>query len=89
LNVYISNPNFGRITSLHFYCWKNGLKTGMYYLRSRPAADAIQFTVDVEKLFNSTGFNTKSASAFANAELLVSETTVEEDGLEMCISCSG
>ncbi len=33
---------------MHFYAWKNGLKTGMYYLRTRPAADAIKFTLDVE-----------------------------------------
>ena len=40
---------------MHFYGWKNGLKTGMYYLRSRPAADAIQFTVDVEALLKDCG----------------------------------
>ena len=34
------------MTSMHFYAWKKGLKTGMYYLRSRPAAEAIKFTVD-------------------------------------------
>lgn len=35
---------------MHFYGWKNGLKTGMYYLRSKPAADAIKFTLDIEAL---------------------------------------
>lgn len=45
-NVHMSNPNFGKLTSLHFYAWKKGLKTGMYYLRIRAAADAIKFTVD-------------------------------------------
>ena len=43
-------PNFGKMTSMHFYGWKNGLKTGMYYLRSRPARDAIKFTVNMEAL---------------------------------------
>jgi ribonucleotide reductase alpha subunit len=38
------------MTSMHFYAWKNGLKTGMYYLRSRPAVDAIKFTVDLEMI---------------------------------------
>jgi ribonucleoside-diphosphate reductase subunit M1 len=49
-NVHMSDPNFGKLTSLHFYTWKRGLKTGMYYLRTRAAADAIKFTVDQEQL---------------------------------------
>eukprot|EP00730_Choanoeca_flexa_P011718 TRINITY_DN2771_c0_g1_i1.p1 TRINITY_DN2771_c0_g1~~TRINITY_DN2771_c0_g1_i1.p1 ORF type:complete len:807 (+),score=259.20 TRINITY_DN2771_c0_g1_i1:68-2422(+) len=48
-NVHIENPNFGKLTSMHFYAWKKGLKTGMYYLRSRAAASAIKFTVDAGK----------------------------------------
>lgn len=53
LNVFMEQPNFGKLTSLHFHAWKRGLKTGMYYLRSRPAADAIKFTVDQEsKILN-------------------------------------
>uniref|UniRef100_A0A7S2V0B8 Ribonucleotide reductase large subunit domain-containing protein n=1 Tax=Fibrocapsa japonica TaxID=94617 RepID=A0A7S2V0B8_9STRA len=46
LNVHIAEPSAGKLTSMHFYAWKKGLKTGMYYLRTRPKADAIQFTVD-------------------------------------------
>ena len=46
LNIHIQDPNFGKLTSMHFYAWKKGLKTGMYYLRSKAAASAIQFTVD-------------------------------------------
>ena len=49
-NVHMSDPNFGKLTSLHFYAWKAGLKTGMYYLRTRAAADAIKFTVDQQSL---------------------------------------
>lgn len=49
-NVHMSDPNFGKLTSLHFYAWKSGLKTGMYYLRTRAAADAIKFTVDQQAL---------------------------------------
>ena len=48
LNIHLSEPNFSKITSMHFYSWKMGLKTGMYYLRSRPAVDAIKFTLNVE-----------------------------------------
>ena len=46
LNLHIADPNPGKLTSMHFYAWKKGLKTGMYYLRTRPKADAIAFTVD-------------------------------------------
>ncbi len=46
MNIHIQDPNFGKLTSMHFYAWKKGLKTGMYYLRSKAAAQAIQFTVD-------------------------------------------
>jgi len=46
LNVHMTDVNFAKLTSMHFYAWKKGLKTGMYYLRTKAAADAIQFTVD-------------------------------------------
>ena len=50
LNVHIADPNSKKLTSMHFYAWQKGLKTGMYYLRTRPKADAIKFTVDQEQL---------------------------------------
>lgn len=50
----MGEPNFGKMTSMHFYGWKNGLKTGQYYLRSKPSRDAIKFTVDVEQLLSAT-----------------------------------
>jgi len=43
------------MTSMHFHAWQKGLKTGMYYLRSRPAADPIKFTVEVETLLEKAG----------------------------------
>merc|ERR1711997_739160 len=45
-NVHMTNVSTAKLTSMHFYGWKAGLKTGMYYLRSQAAADAIKFTVD-------------------------------------------
>ena len=42
----MENANFGKLTSMHFYGWEKGLKTGMYYLRTKAATDAIKFTVD-------------------------------------------
>jgi ribonucleoside-diphosphate reductase alpha chain/ribonucleoside-diphosphate reductase subunit M1 len=50
MNIHIAEPTNAKLTSMHFYGWKKGLKTGMYYLRTRPKADAIQFTVDQTSL---------------------------------------
>ena len=49
LNLFIESPNFKILSSMHFYGWKKGLKTGMYYLRTRPSSKAIQFTLEPEK----------------------------------------
>jgi len=51
LNLFINDANTGKLTSMHFYAWKKGLKTGMYYLRTQAAADAIKFTVDKSATF--------------------------------------
>jgi len=50
MNVFVQDANYKKLSSMHFYSWQKGLKTGMYYLRTRPAADPIKFTVDMEKL---------------------------------------
>jgi ribonucleoside-diphosphate reductase alpha chain len=46
LNLFIQDANFAKLTSMHFYAWEKGLKTGMYYLRTKAASDAIKFTVE-------------------------------------------
>lgn len=46
LNLFMENANFSKLTSMHFYAWRSGLKTGMYYLRTKSAVDAIKFTLD-------------------------------------------
>lgn len=61
LNIHMTNPSMGQLTSMHFYGWKKGLKTGMYYLRTRPIVDAIKFTVDAKLL------NEAKASKASNA----------------------
>ena len=48
LNLFLESPNYSKLSSMHFYAWQKGLKTGMYYLRSRPAADPIKFTLDAK-----------------------------------------
>lgn len=71
LNIHLTDPNFGKLTSMHFYAWKKGLKTGMYYLRSTAAADAIKFTLD------------KSAIKEPAAEAVAVKNVVAEPALTM------
>ena len=61
LNVHLQSPTLSQLTSIHFYGWKKGLKTGMYYLCTRPAAQAIQFTVD-QSVLNSVKQQTANAN---------------------------
>lgn len=52
MNIFMAKPEYQKIYSLHMWAWENGLKTGMYYLRTRPAEDAVQVTIDpnIQKL---------------------------------------
>ena len=49
LNLFVESPNFAKMSSMHFYAWKKGLKTGMYYLRSKAASEAVKFTIEKEE----------------------------------------
>ena len=49
LNLFMQNANYSKLTSMHFYAWQSGLKTGMYYLRTKAAVDAIKFTLNNDK----------------------------------------
>jgi len=75
LNIHIADPSVSKLTSMHFYAWNKGLKTGMYYLRTRPKADAIQFTVDKSKLGKSASAPTSKPSKTQSYEP------------EECLSC--
>ena len=55
MNLFLESPNISTLTSMHFYAWENGLKTGIYYLRTRPSSRAIQFTVEPETCDNCSG----------------------------------
>ncbi|KAJ6584039.1 ribonucleotide reductase alpha subunit [Mycena vulgaris] len=70
LNVHLSAPTMGQLTSMHFYGWKRGLKTGMYYLRTQPAAQAIQFTVDQSVLNDAKVHNDNATKAKAALKAL-------------------
>ena len=80
LNIFMAEPNFGKLTSMHFYGWQKGLKTGMYYLRTRPAVDAIKFTVDQLSLREYR----KKIEEKNQADMICSI-----DNKEACMSCSG
>merc|ERR1711871_1709763 len=72
LNIHMGEPSTAKLTSMHFYAWKKGLKTGMYYLRTRPKADAIAFTVDQTALAA-----TKKADAAADTADKLSKKMVD------------
>lgn len=86
LNLFIQNANFAKLTSMHFYAWKKGLKTGMYYLRTKAAADAIKFTVDTEALKLP---RPEEATEEVTAEERMAEISCSLDNPEACESCSG
>ena len=79
-NVFMESPTFGKLTSMHFYGWKKGLKTGMYYLRSQAATQAIQFTVDKSKMAKPT---TATAQQEHN-EAAIACSLDDPDNCEMC-----
>jgi ribonucleoside-diphosphate reductase alpha chain len=63
LNIFMENANFGKLTSMHFYGWEKGLKTGMYYLRTKAATDAIKFTIDKSAVHEPTVKSIEAAQA--------------------------
>ncbi|WP_339812530.1 ribonucleoside-diphosphate reductase subunit alpha [uncultured Imperialibacter sp.] len=84
LNIHMLNPNFGKLTSMHFTAWKLGLKTGMYYLRTKAATDAIKFTVEKQKNKVPTAAELEEMDAKNQADMSCSL-----DDPESCESCSG
>ena len=74
LNIHMEDTNFGKLSSLHFTAWKLGLKTGMYYLRTRPAVDAIKFTI-------------KETAAVKSMAQQQEALMCSLDNPEACVSC--
>ncbi len=73
LNLFMQDANYAKLTSMHFYAWKSGLKTGMYYLRTKSAVDAIKFTLN----------NDKKAEPTAQAEPVAVEVIAPNESGEM------
>merc|ERR1712139_408605 len=97
LNIHMVDATTAKLSSMHFHGWQLGLKTGMYYLRTKAAADAIKFTVDVQEMrrASSVGDSKVAASSDANAVALESN---EKRAMELlkaaepkysCVNCSG
>ena len=78
LNIFMENANFGKLTSMHFYGWEKGLKTGMYYLRTKAATDAIKFTVE------KTVTEMPLAQTIEDQQAAIACSLDDPDGCEMC-----
>jgi len=78
LNIFMENANFGKLTSMHFYGWEKGLKTGMYYLRTKAATDAIKFTVE------KTVVEEPSAKSLEEEAAAIACSLENPDNCEMC-----
>lgn len=79
LNVHIGDPTTEKLTSMHFFGWKSGLKTGMYYLRTKPAANPIQFTVDKSKLQNRDSVSNASNASTSTISSPIQSPTKENN----------
>ncbi|XP_047078416.1 ribonucleoside-diphosphate reductase large subunit [Lolium rigidum] len=82
LNIHMDQASSGKLTSLHFHAWSKGLKTGMYYLRTRAAADAIKFTVDTSLLKDK-----KLAEEEEDLEAKMAQVTCSLNNREDCLAC--
>eukprot|EP00257_Ricinus_communis_P026656 XP_025014070.1 ribonucleoside-diphosphate reductase large subunit isoform X1 [Ricinus communis] len=83
LNIHMDQPDLGKLTSLHFYAWSKGLKTGMYYLRTRAAADAIKFTVDTSVLKHQENVNSTNDYVDTDMAQMVCSLRNREE----CMAC--
>jgi ribonucleoside-diphosphate reductase alpha chain len=81
LNLFIQDANFAKLTSMHFYAWKKGLKTGMYYLRTKAAADAIKFTVEKQAEPQIQPYVAKAKDE------AMAEITCSIDNKDDCLAC--
>lgn len=87
LNLFMEGATYAKLTSMHFYAWKAGLKTGMYYLRTKSAVDAIKFTLDNQKKVESIVVNESvdlSQDEYAEMIRRAKEASINEEDCEMC-----
>ena len=84
MNIFMQDPNFGKLTSMHFYAWKKGLKTGMYYLRSQAASAAIKFTLDKSSLDQKVEKVNEVELAKTQKQDAIACSLDDPEGCEMC-----
>ena len=83
MNIHMIDANPAKVTSMHFYGWKKGLKTGMYYLRTKAAADAIQFTVEQKKAQDQTVSGLADRAEVSSMDAIACSLDSPDD----CLSC--
>ena len=88
LNLFMQDANYSKLTSMHFYAWQSGLKTGMYYLRTKSAVDAIKFTLNNDKKEEDAPVTlvpeTEAISVEDYKAMLLKAQAAEPDDCEMC-----
>lgn len=97
MNLFIENPNFGKLSSMHFYAWEKGLKTGIYYLRTKAAADPVKFTIstdpakvrthasaEINNDYHPSFITSPRAASKIEAQNQISCSLDNPDGCEMC-----
>lgn len=84
LNLFMENATFSKLTSMHFYAWKSGLKTGMYYLRTKAAVDAIKFTLDNTKKEPQDNVLAPQSLSVEEFKAMVQLAKNADDDCEMC-----
>ncbi|RZJ66581.1 MAG: ribonucleoside-diphosphate reductase subunit alpha [Flavobacterium sp.] len=93
LNLFMEGANYPKLTSMHFYAWQSGLKTGMYYLRTKSAVDAIKFTLNNDKAVEPTAAEPVAVEAISEEKEMTTEEfkamlerskNAEPDDCEMC-----
>ena len=87
LNLFMEGANYAKLTSMHFYAWKSGLKTGMYYLRTKSAVDAIKFTLNNEKKVNPNAIEEVEQVSVEDYQAMLrraKEASMNDEDCEMC-----
>ena len=84
MNLFMQDPDYGKLTSMHFYAWKSGLKTGMYYLRTKSAVNAIQFTVSKKKESLPAGAEEEKPLTGEELKQMLINAQNNPDDCEMC-----
>jgi ribonucleoside-diphosphate reductase alpha chain len=88
LNIHMTDASTAKLSSMHFHGWQLGLKTGIYYLRTKAAVDAIKFTVEVDKVRRASQASVQGAQAESSAEKKAIESLKAQEPKYSCVGCS-